>query len=155
MFRQANENDVDLILSFINKLAVYEKRPEDVSATPDLIRKWLFEEKLAHVIFLLEDDKEVGFALYYYNFSTFKAKPSLYLEDLYVLDSCRNKGYGKKLIYELAKISLDFGANKMEWSCLAWNQASIDFYLRLNATIQSESVRFELSYDELLKIKSM
>ena len=137
MFRQANENDVDLILSFINKLAVYEKRPEDVSATPDLIRKWLFEEKLAHVIFLLEDDKEVGFALYYYNFSTFKAKPSLYLEDLYVLDSCRNKGYGKKVFNYII------------------DQASIDFYLRLNATIQSESVRFELSYDELLKIKSM
>lgn len=104
-FRYAEEKDVELILYFIKELAEYEKMLDEVIATEDLLREWLFEKKKAEVIFVLEDNQEVGFALFFHNFSTFLGRAGIYLEDLYVKPEYRGKGYGKSLLKKLAKIA--------------------------------------------------
>lgn len=132
-FRFATINDVDKILEFIKELAEYEKMSDQVVADADLLRKWIFEEKKAEVIFALEDEKEVGFALFFHNFSTFLGKSGLYLEDLFVKPQYRGKGYGKGLLKELARIAVERDCGRFEWVCLDWNKPSIDLYLSLGA----------------------
>ena len=127
-FRFANEEDCGLILSFIRQLAVYEKMSDQVVATEDLLREWIFEKKKAEVLFVLEGEKEVGFALFFHNFSTFLGRAGIYLEDLFVLPEYRGKGYGKALLKKLAQITVNRGCGRLEWVCLDWNQPSIDFY---------------------------
>ena len=106
---------------------------DDVVATEELLEEWIFDKKKAEVIFACEDEKEVGFALFFHNFSTFLGRAGIYLEDLFVLPEYRNKGYGKALLKELAKITVQRGCGRLEWCCLDWNQPSIDFYLSLGA----------------------
>jgi GNAT superfamily N-acetyltransferase len=144
-FRFATENDIPLILDFIKKLAEYEKMTSQVVATESLLREWIFEKKKAEVIFALEDEKEVGFALFFHNFSTFLGRAGIYLEDLYVYPEYRGRGHGKGLIKELARIAIERGCGRLEWSCLDWNTPSIDFYLSLGAEQMSEwtGYRFE------------
>ena len=132
-FRYAEKKDVGVILGFIKALADYEKMSDDVVATEELLEEWIFDKKKAEVIFACEDGKEVGFALFFYNFSTFLGRAGIYLEDLFVLPEYRNKGYGKALLKELAKITVKRGCGRLEWCCLDWNQPSIDFYLSLGA----------------------
>ena len=132
-FRYATEADVALILDFIKGLAEYEKMSDEVVATEELLCEWIFEKKKAEVIFAMEDGKEVGFALFFHNFSTFLGRAGIYLEDLFVLPEYRNKGYGKALLKKLAKIATERGCGRLEWCCLDWNQPSIDFYLSLGA----------------------
>lgn len=105
--RFANINDLDKIIYFITELAIYEKMLDEVVVTKDLLKKWLFEEKIAEVIFVMENDKEVGFALFFHNYSTFVGRAGIYLEDLYVLPNYRHKGYGKALIKKLANICIE------------------------------------------------
>jgi len=131
--RFAKKEEVSDILYFIKKLAIYEHMEDEVVATNELLTKWIFDEKKANVVFAVENDKKVGFALYFTNFSTFLGKPGLYLEDLFVLPDYRKKGYGKALLKYLAKTALDNGYGRMEWSCLNWNKPSIDFYLSMGA----------------------
>jgi GNAT superfamily N-acetyltransferase len=131
--RFANENDTALILDFIKKLAEYEKMSELVVADEELLRDWIFNKKIAEVIFAQEDGKEVGFALFFHNFSTFLGKGGIYLEDLFVLEEYRHHGHGRALIKELAQIALKRGCGRLEWSCLDWNTPSIDLYLSLGA----------------------
>ena len=123
-----------LILDFIRQLAIYEKMEDEVVATEELLNEWIFDKKVAEVIFVLEDGVEVGFALFFHNFSTFLGKAGIYLEDLFVKPEYRGKGYGKALIKKLAEIAVERGCGRLEWSCLDWNQPSIDFYLSLGAT---------------------
>lgn len=132
-FRFATINDVDKILEFIKELAEYEKMSDQVVADADLLRKWVFEEKKAEVIFALEDGNEVGFALFFHNFSTFLGKSGLYLEDLFVKPQYRGNGYGKGLLKELARIAVERDCGRFEWVCLDWNKPSIDLYLSLGA----------------------
>jgi GNAT superfamily N-acetyltransferase len=132
-FRDATEDDVALILEFIRKLADYEHRLDEVIATEDELRKWIFEKKQAEVIFALEDGKEIGFALFFLSFSTYISNVNLHLEDLFIDPEYRGKGYGKALLKKLAKIVVDRGYGRFEWTCLAWNKPSIDFYLSLGA----------------------
>ncbi|WP_407379206.1 GNAT family N-acetyltransferase [Methanobrevibacter sp.] len=132
-FRFASENDCGLILEFINGLAVYEKLEDEVVATEEVLKEWLFDKNAAEVIFAMEGDVEVGFALFFHNFSTFLGKAGIYLEDLYVKPEFRSKGYGKALIKKLAQIAVERDCGRFEWSCLDWNQPSIDFYLSLGA----------------------
>ena len=132
-FREATENDVGLILQFIRALAEYEKMSNEVVATEEILREWLFEKQSARVIFAMEGDKEVGFALYFHNFSTFLGRAGLYLEDLFVLPEYRGRGYGKGLLAHLAAIAVEKGCGRMEWVCLDWNQPSIDLYKSKNA----------------------
>ena len=132
-FRYAQEKDVALILTFIRELAEYEQLLDQVTATEELLEEWIFRQKKAEVLFLMEEEKEVGFALFFHNFSTFLGKSGIYLEDLYVKPAYRNKGYGKKILKKLASIALKRGCGRLEWWCLDWNQPSIDFYLSLGA----------------------
>lgn len=147
--RFANESDVEITLDFILKLAEYEKMLDDVVATPELLREWIFEKKKAEVIFALEDGKEVGFALFFHNFSTFLGRAGIYLEDLFVLPEYRGKGYGKELIKALAKIACERGCGRLEWSCLDWNKPSIDFYLSLGATPMDEWTVYRIAGEKL------
>ena len=132
-FRFAKETDTALILHFIRELAEYENMLDDVVATEELLQEWIFEKKKAEVIFAMEDGKEVGFALFFHNFSTFLGRAGIYLEDLFVLPEYRGRGYGKGLLKTLAQIAIERGCGRLEWSCLNWNKPSIDFYLSLGA----------------------
>ena len=137
-FRAAEEKDCGLILYFIRELATYERMLDEVVATEEMLSDWLFEKRSAEVIFACEDGKEVGFALFFHNFSTFVGRAGLYLEDLYVLPEYRGKGYGKALLRRLAAIAVERGCGRMEWVCLDWNQPSIDFYRSLGAKPMDE-----------------
>ena len=132
-FRYAEKKDSGTILSFIKALAEYEKMLDDVVATEELLSEWIFDKKKAEVIFACEDGKEVGFALFFHNFSTFLGRAGVYLEDLFVLPEYRGRGYGKALLRELARITVERGCGRLEWCCLDWNKPSIDFYLSLGA----------------------
>ena len=132
-FRQAEEKDAGLILYLIKQLAEYEHMSDEVVATEELLREWIFEKKKAEVIFALENGEAVGFALFFHNFSTFLGRAGIYLEDLFVLKEHRGKGYGKALLKKLAQTAVERGCGRLEWSCLDWNTPSIDFYLSLGA----------------------
>ena len=132
-FRQAEEKDAGLILYFIKQLAEYEHMSDEVVATEELLREWIFEKKKAEVIFALENGEAVGFALFFHNFSTFLGRAGIYLEDLFVLKEHRGKGDGKALLKKLAQTAVERGCGRLEWSCLDWNTPSIDFYLSLGA----------------------
>ena len=130
IFRPAVPGDEELILSFIRALADYEHMSGQVVATPELLREWIFERKKAEVIFAVAGGEEVGFALFFHNFSTFLGRAGVYLEDLFVLPEERGKGYGKALLKELARIAVERGCGRLEWACLDWNRPSIDFYTK-------------------------
>lgn len=147
--RFANENDAETILNFIIKLAEYENMLDDVVATPELLKEWIFEKKKAEVIFAIENGKEVGFALFFHNFSTFLGRAGIYLEDLFVLPEYRGRGYGKALLKYLAKIAVERGCGRLEWSCLDWNKPSIDFYLSLGAKPMNEWTVYRIAGDKL------
>lgn len=151
-YRFADENDVGTILYFINQLAIYEHMEDDVVATEDLLREWIFEKGKAEVIFALADGKEVGFALFCHNFSTFLGRAGIWLEDLFVLPEYRGRGYGKGLLQQLAKIAVERGCGRLEWSCLDWNKPSIDFYLSLGAVQMDEWTTYRLTGDTLKKM---
>lgn len=148
-FRYANEKDTGLIFKFIKDLAEYEKMTDDVVATEELLREWIFDKKKAEVIFALEDGVEVGFALFFHNFSTFLGRAGIYLEDLFVLPEHRGKGYGKGLLCELAKITKERGCGRLEWCCLDWNKPSIDFYLSMGAVPMEGWSIYRMSGDNL------
>ncbi len=131
--RFAEKGDEGKILFFIKSLAEYENLSSEVVATEELLSEWIFDKKKAEVLFISEDGKEVGFALFFHNFSTFLGRAGIYLEDLFVLPEYRGKGYGKNLLKELARITLKRGCGRLEWCCLDWNKPSIDFYLSLGA----------------------
>ena len=144
-YRFATEADVGIILNFIRGLAVYEKMEADVVATEALLHHWLFEKQTAQVLFAVEDGQEVGFALYFHNFSTFLGRAGIYLEDLYVLPEYRGKGYGKGLLRKLAKTAVAQGCGRLEWCCLDWNQPSIAFYRSVGAVSMDEWTTFRLT----------
>ncbi|MCL2235765.1 MAG: GNAT family N-acetyltransferase [Defluviitaleaceae bacterium] len=131
--RKAEPADVPLILSFIKELAVYEKMLDEVVATEELLNEWIFDKGKAEVILGEVGGKPIGFALFFHNFSTFVGRGGLYLEDLYIRPEHRGKGFGKSMLTYLAKIAVERGCGRMEWSCLDWNAPSIDFYLSLGA----------------------
>lgn len=148
-FRFAEEKDCGLILQFIRGLAEYENMLDDVVATEDLLREWIFEKDKAEVLFRCEGEKEVGFALFFHNFSTFLGRAGIYLEDLFVLPEYRGRGHGKALLKELARITVERGCGRLEWSCLDWNQPSIDFYLSLGAVPMDEWTVYRVTGDTL------
>ena len=145
IFRFATEQDCALILSFIRQLAAYEHMSNQVVATEELLREWIFEKRKAEVLFVCDGDHEVGFALFFHNFSTFLGRAGIYLEDLFVLPEYRNKGYGKGLLKKLAQITVERGCGRLEWSCLDWNKPSIDFYLSLGAVPMDEWTTYRLT----------
>ena len=148
-FRYATKNDVGLILEFIRGLAEYEKMTDEMIVDENLLSEWIFDKEKAEVIFALEDGKEVGFALFFHNFSTFLGRAGIYLEDLFVKPEYRGRGHGKALICELARITVERGCGRLEWCCLDWNKPSIDFYLSLGARQMNEWTTYRLSGDSL------
>lgn len=150
--RYAERKDTAIILNFIKDLAVYESMLDQVVATEELLGEWLFDKKAAEVIFAMENGKEVGFALFFHNFSTFLGRAGIYLEDLFVLPEYRGKGYGKGLLRKLAQIALERGCGRLEWACLDWNKPSIDFYLSLGAQPMDEWTTYRLTGETLHKM---
>ncbi len=148
-FGFAVEEDTTLILDFIRQLAEYEHAADEVIATEDLLREWLFEKQKAEVLFVLADGREVGFAVFFHSFSTWLGRAGVFLEDLFVLPEERGKGYGRALLVELAKIAVERGCGRLEWNCLDWNQPSIDFYLSLGAEQKSEWTTYRLEGETL------
>lgn len=151
-YRYAERKDIPLLISFIEKLAEYENMTDQVNIDADTLEKWIFNKEKAEVIFALEDGKEVGYALFFYNFSTFLGKAGIYLEDLFILPEYRGKGYGKGLLKTLAKIAVDNDYGRLEWSCLDWNKPSIDFYLSLGAEPLSDWTMYRATGDALTKL---
>ena len=149
VFRFAEERDTPLILDFIKKLADYEHLLDQVVADEATLADQLFQKKSAQVLFAMEDGKEVGFALFFHNFSTFLGRSGLYLEDLFVLPEYRGKGYGKAILQKLAAIAMERGCGRMEWWCLDWNQPSIDLYRSRGAVPMSDWTVYRLTGDTL------
>ena len=151
-FRNAQRNDVGLILQFIRELADYEKMLSEVVADEATLEEWIFDKQKAEVIFALEGEKEVGFALYFHNFSTFLGRAGIYLEDLYVKPEYRGKGYGKAILKKLASIAVERGCGRLEWWCLDWNKSSIDFYRSLGAEPMDDWTVYRIAGETLTNL---
>lgn len=152
VFRYADRSDIPLILGFIRDLADYEGLLDEVVADEATLEEWIFNKQKAEVIFVTENKKEIGFALFFHNFSTFLGRAGLYLEDLYVMPEYRGKGYGKALLVRLAQIAVERGCGRLEWWCLDTNTPSIDFYLSLNAQPMDEWTVYRIAGDTLTEL---
>jgi GNAT superfamily N-acetyltransferase len=151
--RSATEADVPLILQFIRDLAIYEKLEHKVIATEETVRRTLFgNPRFAEVVFAEVDGKEVGFALFFHNYSTFLGQPGIYLEDLFVKPESRGRGIGKALLAHLAKLARERGCGRLEWAVLDWNTPSINFYKSLGAVPLSDWIVFRLTGEALEKL---
>ena len=149
-YRFATREDVPAILGFILELAEYENMTYDVVATEELLGEWLFDKKSAEVIVALDNDKPIGYALFFHSFSTFLGRAGIYLEDLYITPKYRGRGYGKGLLRTVANIAVERKCGRLEWSCLDWNKPSIDFYLSVGAKPMVGWTMYRLSGDSLL-----
>lgn len=148
-FRYAEKKDVPLILKFVKALAEYENMLDEVVADEATLEQWIFVNKKAEVLFAVADGVEVGFALFFHNFSTFLGRAGIYLEDLFVLPAYRGKGYGKALLKKLAAIAVERGCGRLEWWCLDWNKPSIDFYRSLGAKPMADWTVYRIDGDTL------
>lgn len=151
-FRNAERKDTALILRFIKELADYEKMLDEVVADEATLETWIFGKQKAEVIFAVENGTEIGFALFFHNFSTFLGRAGIYLEDLYVKPEHRGKGYGKAILKKLASIAVERGCGRLEWWCLDWNEPSIDFYLSLGAEPMSDWTVYRIAGDTLKRL---
>ena len=151
--RPARVEDVPLILELIRDLATYERAPKEVTATEEQLVAVLFGEKpVAEVLLAFERKSPVGFAVFFHNFSKWLGRPGLYLEDLFIKPEKRERGYGRALLVDLAKIALDRGCGRMEWAVLDWNEPAIKFYRSLGAKPMEEWTVFRLTRDGIAKL---
>lgn len=154
VIRAATAADVPMILQFIRDLAAYERLSHEVTATEQSLTATLFPAAgapAAQCVLAFADGAPAGFALYFFNYSTFLARPGLYLEDLFVPPPFRGRGIGKALLLHLARLAHDRGCGRMEWSVLDWNQPAIDFYRRLGAVPMNEWTVYRLTGDALAR----
>jgi GNAT superfamily N-acetyltransferase len=151
--RPAHVEDVPIILGLIRDLATYERAPDEVTATEEQLVDVLFGERpAAEVLLAFEGQSPVGFAVFFYNFSTWLGRPGLYLEDLFVKPDNRGKGYGRALLIELAKIARGRDCGRMEWAVLDWNEPAIKFYRSLGAKPMDEWTVFRLTRDGIARL---
>jgi GNAT superfamily N-acetyltransferase len=162
--RSATVDDVPLILGFVKALAEYEHLSHEVEATEEQLRETLFGEgfdkagepsafrRTAEVVIAHVNDAPAGFALFFHNYSTFLAKPGMYLEDLFVNPEFRGNGVGKALLVYLARLAVERGCGRLEWSVLDWNTPAIEFYQRLGARPMDEWTVFRLTGDTLAQL---
>ena len=151
--RPAHVEDVPVILQLIRDLATYERAPNEVTATEEQLVVVLFgEQPAAEVLLAFEGQSPVGFAVFFYNFSTWLGRPGLYLEDLFVNPDKRGKGYGRALLVELAKVARERECGRMEWAVLDWNEPAIKFYRSLGAKPMEEWTVFRLTRDGIAKL---
>ncbi|MBR5869673.1 MAG: GNAT family N-acetyltransferase [Clostridia bacterium] len=148
-YRYAEPADIPVILSLVRALASYEHMEDAVVATPELYNEWLFEKKIARVLLAVDGERAVGFALFFYNFSTWLGRAGIYLEDLFVLEEYRGRGIGKKLLKSLAAIAVSEGCGRLEWACLDWNTPSIEFYRAQGAVSMDEWTTYRLTGEAL------
>lgn len=131
VIRKATKKDINLLYALINGLAIYEKRPNDMTGSIEMLNYWLFEKSVATALIAENDNGEnIGYAIYYPIFSSFSANIKVHLEDLFIKPNFRHQGYGKEFFFKIAKIIKDEGYIEIEWSCLDWNVPSIEFYKR-------------------------
>lgn len=152
VIREATSSDINLIFDFICDLADYEKLRHDVTATPEILHDSIFVKKQAEVLIAELDGLPVGFALYFHNFSTFKGKACLYLEDIFIKPQYRGKGFGKAIFNRLAQIAVERGCDRFDWAVLDWNEPSINFYKSLGAFPMDEWTVFRLTGDALKSV---
>lgn len=153
VLRGATTEDVPLILSFIRELADYERLSHACVATEELVRQSLFGEKpYAEVLVAEWQGEPAGFALFFHNYSTFLARPGIYLEDLYVRPELRGHGIGKALLTRLAALAVERGCGRLEWSVLNWNESAIGFYRSLGAVPQDEWQVYRLTGESLTRL---
>ena len=148
-FRSAQRSDVPLILQFIRDLADYERMADQVVADEATLEEWLFDRQKAEVLFAVLEGREVGFALFFHNFSTFLGRAGLYLEDLFVLPEYRGRGVGKAILQRLAALAVERRCGRLEWWCLDWNTPSIAFYRSLGAEPMSDWTVYRMTGDTL------
>lgn len=153
-FRYAKRDDISLILQFIKDLAAYEKMINEVVADEKTLEEWIFDKQKVEVIFAVVDDEEIGFALFFHNFSTFLGRAGIYLEDLFVKPEYRGKGCGKAILKKLAAIAVERGCGRLEWWCLDWNKPGIDFYLSLGAEPMDDWTVYRITGDTLSNLAS-
>jgi len=145
VIRSAEIQDIPLILSFIQELAAYEKLSHQVTASEETLRKTLFSnDAAAHVLIAEYEEAPAGFAVYFFNYSTFRAQPGIYLEDLYVRPALRGKGIGRALLMEVARLAVKHNCGRLEFAVLDWNDPAIGFYQELGATALEEWTLFRL-----------
>ena len=151
----ACSEDVPIILNLIRALGEYERMTNEVVATEESLRTWLFGERpAAEVVLAYAGETVVGFALFFHNFSTFLGRPGLYLEDLFVIPEWRDRGIGRRLIIHLADIAVRRGCGRMEWAVLDWNESAIGFYERMGARVMKEWQLCRLTGDRLARVAS-
>lgn len=153
--RETKEEDCSLILSLIKEIAEYEKMSDQVVATEESLKESIFRNKRAEVVILELDGKAIGYALYFYNYSTFIGKSGLYLEDIFIKKEVRGKGIGKEVFKFLVKKAKEEGCKRMEWTCLNWNEPSIKFYKSLGATPMDEWTIYRLTEKEINKLSEI
>ena len=153
MIRPARPEDVPTIAAFVRELAEYERLSKEVTLKEEDLKEHLFgKRRYAEVLIVEENGAAVGFALFMHNYSTFLARPGIYLEDLFVRPAHRGKGYGKALLQELARIAVERGCGRFEWAVLDWNAPAIEFYKSLGATMMGEWTVFRVAGDALLRL---
>lgn len=147
-FKEVEVNELGIVVNFIREIAKYEKMLDEVKVTEDDLKEVIFNRKLANVILLLKNNEPIGFALYYFNFSTFTGKIGIHLEDFFIYENERHKGYGKLLFKEVVKVAKSINAPRMEWTCLKRNKPSIEFYKKMHANSLDEWHTFRLVIDD-------
>lgn len=150
--KEITQTDIPILLELIKELAHYKKLLDQVSADEKQLAQWIIHEKKANALLLEYNHTNVGFVLYFNNFSTFLGKPGIYLEDLYIKEDYRNKGFGKQVFKYLANECIQKGYGRLEWSVLNWNEPSIQFYQKLGAQPMSEWTTYRLTESELKKL---
>lgn len=150
--RKAELKDVKIILELIKEIATYEEMLDQVVATEESLKKSLFENKEATVLLVEEEEKIIGYAIYFFNYSTFIGKKGFYLEDIYIKKDYRGKGYGREIFKIMGKIAYEEKCARMEWSCLNWNTPSINFYKSLGAMPMEEWTVYRLTEDKIKEL---
>ena len=153
--REAIEDDTQLILSLIKEIAEYENMSNEVIATGKTLRESIFENNRAEVVLVDLDNKTIGYAVYFYNFSTFIGRNGLYIEDIFIKKEARGKGIGKEIFKFLGKKAKKEGCKRIEWACLNWNEPSIKFYKSLGAVPMDEWTTYRLTEKEIEKLTGL
>lgn len=152
IIRRAEERDAALLLDFIRRLADYEKRLQEVVATEEDIKSVVFERKIAEALIAEHMGKPAGFAIFFYNFSTFLGKPGIYIEDLFVSPEFRGKGLGKLIFSFIAKLAIQRNCGRVEWTVLTWNEPAINFYKKIGALPKNEWMLYKINGNALKEL---
>lgn len=155
VIRNAKEEDVSTLLSLIKEIAEYEKMSDQVIATEETLVESIFKNNRANALILEVDNKEIGYCIYFYNFSTFIGRSGIYIEDIFIKKEYRGNGFGSEIFKFLARKAKEEGCKRIEWSCLDWNEPSIKFYKSLGAVPMDEWTVYRLTEKEIIKLSEI